>query len=48
MHAPLRALNNKITPILHKIKGYKDNPRSIGDGSKNNETISLKNLSALF
>ena len=48
MQAPLIALNNKIAPTQQIINEYVEEPRIIGAGIKNNETISLKILSALF
>ena len=48
MQAPLIALNNKMAPTPHIINVYVEKPRISGAGIKNNDTINLKILSALF
>ena len=44
----LSALNIKIQPTADSNKGYKVGPIINGAGSKNNETRSLRTLSALL
>ena len=42
------ALKNKIAPTPQRINVYVEEPRIIGAGTKNNDKINLKILSALF
>ena len=48
IQVPTSALNNKIPPTEHSIIAYAVNPSTIGAGTKNNATMNLKTLSALF
>ena len=48
IQVPTNALKSKIIPTAHSIKEYEVEPWIIGAGIKNNATINLKTLSALF
>ena len=48
IQVPTSELNNKIPPTEHSIIAYVVNPSTIGAGTKNNATMNLKTLSALF
>ena len=45
---PTTALNSKIIPTEQSKREYEVEPRTNGVGIKNNATINLKALSALF
>ena len=48
IQVPTSALNNKITPTEQSRREYKVDPSTSGAGTRNNATINLKILSALF
>ena len=48
IQVPINALKSKTIPTAHSIKEYEVGPWIIGAGIKNNATINLKTLSALF